>query len=239
MESLLTSSQTNAAFQLKADFVPLTVMRLQSADLDNLAQQLTSTFRKAPNYLDQAPVIIDVTELKKQNIPFDLNAICSLAKTHGFIPVGIRGLSDDEYKAAEANHLANMSRSKKIPKTSVPAVAEEEPLVIKSSSLIIDKPIRAGSQVYAKGGDLIVLCSVNPGAEILADGSIHVYGQLRGKAIAGAKGDLNAQVFCRSVDADLVSIAGYYLMDAVNKPADPSATIHIHLKNKKIVIKTL
>lgn len=239
MESLLTASQTNAAFQLKADFVPLTVMRLQSADLDNLEQQLNATFRKAPKYLDQAPVILDVSELKKQQLDFDLTAICELAKSRGFIPVGVRGLSDDEYASAEANHLANMSRSQKTVKPAKEAPVTEPTKPKANKTMIIDRPLRAGSQTYAKGADLIVLGSVNPGAEILADGCIHVYGQLRGKAIAGVAGDFDARIFCNSLDADLVSIAGYYSMDAVEKPKTSGATVQIYLENKKIAIKSL
>ena len=238
MDSLLTSSSLDAGFQLKADFVPLTVMKLCSANKEKLLHQLASTFRKAPNYLDQAPVIIDVSELKKQQLEFDLALICELVKDHGLLPVGVRGLTDEEYEAAEANNLANMSRSKKMPK---PAEKTAEPEAVqpsaKSNTLIIDKPIRAGSQIYARGADLIVLASVNPGAEILADGSIHVYGQLHGKAIAGVGGDLNARILCQSIDADLVSIAGYYAMDIVRQAAKNS--IHICLDNKKIAIKTL
>jgi septum site-determining protein MinC len=79
-----------------------------------------------------------------------------------------------------------------------------------SGALVIDKPLRSGQQIYAKGRDLIVLAMVNPGAEVIADGHIHVYGTLRGRAIAGALGDVNAQIFAQVMEPELVSIAGIY-----------------------------
>ena len=107
-----------------------------------------------------------------------------------------------------------------------------------AKTLIIDKPIRAGSQVYAKNADLIVTGSVNPGAEILADGNIHVYGALRGRALAGIQGDLNARIFAKEIEAELVSIAGFYTMDkTLAQPSAPKAMHHIFLKDKQICIE--
>jgi septum site-determining protein MinC len=81
---------------------------------------------------------------------------------------------------------------------------------VSASTLIVDKPLRSGQQVYAKGGDLIIMAAVNHGAEVIADGSIHVYAPLRGKAIAGAKGNTDARIFALSMEPELLSIAGTY-----------------------------
>ena len=86
--------------------------------------------------------------------------------------------------------------------------------------MVIDKPLRSGQHVYARGRDLVVLAMVNPGAEIMADGHIHVYAPLRGKAIAGAKGDTSARIFTLSLEAELVSIAGIYRTSDTDLPAD-------------------
>ena len=86
--------------------------------------------------------------------------------------------------------------------------------------MVIDKPLRSGQQVYAKGRDLIVLAMVNPGAEVLADGHIHVYAPLRGKAIAGAKGFAGARIFAQSMDPELISIAGVYRTSENPLPAE-------------------
>ncbi len=80
-----------------------------------------------------------------------------------------------------------------------------------ASTMLLKAPVRSGQRVYAKDGDLIILSSVNPGAEVMADGHIHVYGTLRGRALAGVKGNKEARIFCHSLQADLIAIAGYYL----------------------------
>jgi septum site-determining protein MinC len=79
-----------------------------------------------------------------------------------------------------------------------------------TSALVIDKPLRSGQQVYARGRDVVVLAMVNPGAEVIADGHVHVYAPLRGKAVAGARGDTGARILTLSLEPELVSIAGVY-----------------------------
>ncbi|KZS00977.1 Uncharacterized protein APZ42_002511 [Daphnia magna] len=116
----------------------------------------------------------------------------------------------------------------------VPVPAESVP------TLVIDKPLRSGQRIYAKGGDLVVLALVNHGAEVIADGHIHVYAPLRGKAIAGARGNTEARIFAASMEAELISIAGIYrttenpLPDTVQgKPAQ------IRLEGEKLVMEAL
>jgi septum site-determining protein MinC len=77
-------------------------------------------------------------------------------------------------------------------------------------TMVIDRPLRSGQQIYARGGDLVVLAAVNAGAEVIADGSIHIYAPLRGRALAGASGDAGARIFTTRFEAELVSIAGVY-----------------------------
>jgi len=108
----------------------------------------------------------------------------------------------------------------------VPATAAATP----QTALVVDKPLRSGQQVYARGRDLVVLAMVNPGAEVIADGNIHVYAPLRGKAIAGARGDASARIFALSLEAELVSIAGIYRTSDVPFPANVAtqpAMIHL------------
>jgi septum site-determining protein MinC len=100
----------------------------------------------------------------------------------------------------------------------------QAPSVLKPAK-VVSRPVRSGQQIYAQGSDLVVTASVSEGAELLADGNIHVYGTLRGRALAGVKGNSNARVFCQSLDAELVSIAGQFIMhesvkgDCWKKPA--------------------
>jgi septum site-determining protein MinC len=87
------------------------------------------------------------------------------------------------------------------------------------TALLVTEPVRSGQQIFAERGDLVVVTSVSPGAELIAHGNIHVYGALRGRALAGVHGDNAARIFCETLDAELIAIAGLYkLSDAI----DPS-----------------
>jgi septum site-determining protein MinC len=104
---------------------------------------------------------------------------------------------------------------------------------------VITQPVRSGRQVYAHQGDLVVLATASPGAELLADGHIHVYGPLRGRALAGVSGDTRARIFCRSLEAELVSVAGYWRVrddipeDLIGKP------VQIFLEDERVMIEPL
>jgi septum site-determining protein MinC len=108
------------------------------------------------------------------------------------------------------------------------------------SAMVIDKPLRSGQHVYAKGRDLIVLAMVNPGAEIMADGHIHVYAPLRGKAIAGARGNEEARIFTSCLEAELISIAGTYrTSDTPLPPEVAGKAAQISLLGDKLVMQRL
>ena len=125
-----------------------------------------------------------------------------------------RSTSDDASTASTASAASTTpdealaSTTKTLAKT--PAAAAAVPAPGQLSALIVDKPMRSGQQVYARGRDLVVLAMVSPGAEVIADGHIHVYGPLRGKAIAGARGNTDARIFALALEAQLLSIAGIY-----------------------------
>ena len=107
-------------------------------------------------------------------------------------------------------------------------------------AMVIDKPLRSGQHVYAKGRDLIVLAMVNPGAEIMADGHIHVYAPLRGKAIAGARGNEDARIFTLSLEAELVSVAGTYRTSDTPLPTEVAGKpAQISLLGDKLVMQRL
>ena len=115
-----------------------------------------------------------------------------------------------------------------------------EVLIPQASTLIITKPLRSGQRAYAKGGDLVVLAMVNPGAEVMADGHIHVYAPLRGRAIAGAKGDTSARIFTSCLEAQLLSIAGIYRTSEVDIPKEfLGKGAQVSLDGDKLVMQVL
>lgn len=198
-------------FSLKGGLFTLTSIQLLSSDLDDLSNQLEDKIKQAPNFFQHAPVVLDVHKLTiEQQSVLDLNKLSLMLKRLHLVPVGVQGAKSELQKIAilEGFALIAESRQEKLKIQETPELAIKP--VIGSPTKIITQPIRSGQQVYAPGGDLLVLASVSPGAELLADGHIHVMGALRGRALAGINGDQQAMIFCKSLEAELISIAGQY-----------------------------
>lgn len=229
-----------ACFQLKADLIPLTVIKLSRPHVADIEQQLKKTLEKAPNYFHQAPVLIDVTDLKDQEA-FDVGALAATFRQNQLITVAIRGANASLATRAQQHGIALFNKTALKEQKGHEPSATSKTLTNVSPTKIITKPIRAGTQVYAKGGDLIILAAVNAGAECFADGSIHIYGPLRGRALAGINGDTSARIFCRSLEAELIAIAGHYqVKESIKSPSKPAESmIQIYLENDKIQITAI
>ena len=232
----MTITTTQQAIILKADFVPFTILQMNDTDLENLQLQLEKKIEQAPLYFNQAPVIIDVTHLIEKST-LNLPQLCKTLKSLHIIPVGIRGLLKNQHRAAIKEGLSLFNT------TSGHAAHSKKPAKSNNSTdqkqqITITKPVRAGSQVYAQGGDLTITAAVNTGAECIADGNIHIYGPLRGKAIAGAQGNEQARIFCQKLDAELICIAGHYLVrEHFDIPKTKKPMLQIYLSDNKLKIE--
>jgi septum site-determining protein MinC len=206
-----------ATFEIKSANLPLVVLLLKSADLAALADELKARFADIPEFFDNDPMVIDLAPLNGEGA-VDFGELLHLLRGYRVIPVAVKGGSDEQMKAAAlkglavANELRVVSGADKLPPPS--------PSPSTSHALIVDKPLRSGQQVYARGRDLVVMSMVNPGAEVIADGSIHVYAPLRGKAIAGAKGNTDARIIALALEPELLSIAGVYRTSEVPLTAE-------------------
>ncbi len=210
--------------------LPVTQLLLQTTNLKKIDTQLKNTVQNTPQFFNNMPIVIDLQNVSEKEIDFP--GLIQILKKAGLIPVGISNASPNLENAAIDAGLGVMSSAKKN--------FEAEIKTKKSSACakIISTPVRSGQQIYAQGTDLIVLSSVSPGAEIFADGHIHVYGPLRGRALAGVQGDINAQIFCQSLDAELLSIAGNYkLKDNFNYSGDEP--VKVYLKEASLIIESL
>lgn len=185
--------------------LPVTRVRVLDADAAAQAAQLAESARQMPQALKGMAVVID------SDIETDLAALLAALKGVGTQPLGV---SEGPLAAfARAQGLAVLSKDSG--KTAAPARSEPAPApapvaAARKPARVVSEPVRSGQQIYAEDSDLIVLNTVSPGAEVIADGCIHVYGKLSGRAIAGAKGDESARVFCRKLEAELIAIAGIY-----------------------------
>jgi len=227
----MQNSLTRKPIEIKISTVVAVSVILNEATLATLEVALKEMTGGTPDFFDDEFAIIDVENIAHETL--DWAGLIALFKSCGLHAVAVRNASEDQHAKIRAHDLsidvvskARPELAKEIP-VAIPAVDAEisktpEPEPAPTSApqmpaaiehipaMVIDTPIRAGQRVYARGCDLIITASVNNGAEVIADGSIHIYAPLRGRALAGARGNTNARIFTTAMEAELVSIAGIY-----------------------------
>ena len=215
------AGQAPATIELKSAHLPVLALLLKSADPHRLNQELAERYGDQPDFFDNDPVLLDL-QLLTTDVSLDLDALRAVLARYRLRAVAVRGGSDAQRLAAAAIGLftaddAVVQRAQAPAITAAPVPSPAPPMPL--GALVIDKPLRSGQQVYARGRDLVVLAPVNPGAEVIADGHIHVHAALRGKAMAGARGQADARIFALSMAPELISIAGIYRTSEVPLPA--------------------
>jgi septum site-determining protein MinC len=247
-------SQASAphTYEIKSASLPLVSFLLKNPDTSALQADMARRLGATPGFFDNDPVVIDLSQLDDPHNLLDLPSVCLMLRTHQMLPVAVRGANEHQLASAqkaglfEARDLSIQAPAAARVETVVQEVIREVEVVrevpaANASALVVDKPLRSGQHVYAKGRDLVVLAMVNPGAEIMADGHIHVYAPLRGKAIAGARGDEQARIFTSSLEAELLSIAGTYRTSGdAPLPAEVAGKpTQISLQGDKLVMQAL
>jgi septum site-determining protein MinC len=230
------STRQNPAFELKGSLFTLTVLHLFSASINVFTAQLRYHAQKMPNLFKNMPLVIDLQRLEGGADDIDFTLIQHHLREYGLIPVGVRHGNEKQNNAAQNAGLAILTNqpAKAKPKTSTEKTAPQT----LPHTQVVTKPVRSGQQIYARQGNLVVLAPVSHGAELLADGHIHVYSSLRGRALAGITGDKTARIFCPKLEAELVSIAGYYLLSE-NLPMIKAPMVQVYLENDKICAEGL
>lgn len=246
----------DAALDIKGSVFTLTVLCLKSADTAAIDHLLSEHLSLAPRFFHNAPIVLDVKALA--NDALDFAALVTLLRKYRLVPVGVRHATPEQQNLAIAAGLAVLQGGSKAdlpafpaetrtpsnpataPHTTAPAAQAPEARVMSAAAKIVHQPVRSGQQVYAKGSDLILLAPVNAGAEVLADGNIHIYAPLRGRALAGVNGDTHARVFTQSLEAELVSIAGQYRIFEQQPAADVHGKpVQIYLDGERLIITPL
>jgi septum site-determining protein MinC len=214
--AVVPTGSAPAVFELKNTSLPLVAVLLRSPDLSLLAAELAERLGETPNLFHNDPVVVDLSPLREEDAAVDFPALVQLLRDHRMQPVAAAGGSAAQMEGALAAGLSEAPELGRAPAPRVETVIQE---VVKEvvrevpkalPAMVVDKPLRSGQQVYAKGGDLVVLAAVNFGAEVIADGHVHVYAPLRGKAIAGARGNTDARIFSTCFEPELIAIAGVY-----------------------------
>lgn len=240
-------------FDFKSASLSLVALVLKTTDLDELRSALQGRLGETPQFFSHDPVLVDLVEVRDSSHPeMDFAALIELLRGYRMNPVAVRGGSAEQHAAALAAGLAESADDggaaeaargparpagrREVVREVIKEVIKEVPVPV----LVVDRPLRSGQQVYAKGGDLVVLSMVNFGAELIADGNIHVYAPLRGKAIAGARGNTDARIYATCLEAELISIAGTYRTAENPLPDDVRGkAAQVRLSEDKLVIEPL
>lgn len=218
------TSSPAISFDLKSGRLELLVLRIKSADLNLLRDDFARRFAEMPNFFEQDELVIDLSQLRRRSnelpafeTPIEFAIVISMLRDYQLRPLAVQGGNDKQTAAATAagllpcpSILAPKAETETETETKFRHSADTSAHAPPEDALVIGKPLRSGQQVYARGRDLVLLAQVNSGAEVIADGNIHVYAPLLGKAIAGALGNARARIFSVFMAPELVSIAGIY-----------------------------
>lgn len=240
-------AKTSTALDFKSATLYALRAVLHDQDTDTLVAALDARMREAGAFYENEPVVIDAQGLAESP---DWEALAAALRRHHLHPIGIHASAELQAQAAQsglapldisaspaAAAAGSASKASKPAQTSRKAAPAEKPTAAvhegapaaAGETLVVRHPLRSGQRIYAKGSDLIVMGMVSQGAEVIADGNIHVYGPLRGKAMAGAHGRTDAMILTTQLDPELLAIAGVYrvietrLPDSLqNRPAQVS-----------------
>jgi septum site-determining protein MinC len=242
MNMIDSTVELEHCFKLKGSRVTITILELYDYDYQRFTEQLAETVQSAPDFFRQTPVILSLEKYQGEGF-IDFIEISELCREYGLVPVAIRGGSEEQIVSANVAGLPQLPGSKEraepVPETPAAKNPETAPAATGGQSRLITTPVRSGQQIYAENGDLVIVAPVSAGAEILASGNIHVYGPLRGRALAGVNGNSDARVFCQSLEAELISIAGCYKVNEDLRETHWKGAIQARLENNQLVIDPL
>ncbi|AZM94563.1 septum site-determining protein MinC [Vreelandella venusta] len=247
----LNANSADIAFTFKGGMLPMTVMELSSADPEHIRSQLAGKLSQSPAFFQHTPVVLSVEKLDEPHLA--LERICAVCRDHKLLPVAVRGGAEPVRQSAWALGLGwfapvEEGRSKLLESVSATAGSDDaieevestdQEEVVAVATRLFRGTVRSGQQVSASEGDLVVIGAVNAGAEVLAAGSIHVYGALRGRALAGIHGNTQAGIYCRELEAELLSVAGNYKrLEDIDSQLLGRAT-EVHFAKEQLEIKPL
>jgi septum site-determining protein MinC len=232
--------------EFKSSTFSVPVLILAGNDVMTIEQQLQEKIHLAPEFFKNSPLVFDLQELNKHDLDIDVTELTHIIRKLGLLPIGIRGGTAQQIQQAlelgipvHSGHSTAVSSA--VPKQQAPQPEPEsapEPQAAATTTTMITQPVRSGQRIYASG-DLVILAQVSAGAEILAEGNIHVYGSLRGRALAGVQGNTEARIFCSDLQAELISIAGNYKVSEDLNSTVHNQPVQIYLQKNTLVIKDI
>lgn len=204
--------------------------------------ELSRQIERSPRFFQNAPVVLDLKGAEAFTTADEFARARELLRQYTLALVGVQNALPAQFEAASTAGLASFapnaagSNRRQPPEPPPAAAAPAAERTPSATARLVTEPVRSGTQIYARGTDLIVTAAVSPGAELVADGNIHVYGALRGRALAGARGDQSARIFCSRLEAELVSIAGRYLVSEQLPAEHRGFPVEIALVDEQLTI---
>ncbi len=245
---------TDTCFRMKGTTLTSIVLEVIEFDPDRFESQLAQKVASAPQFFTRSSLIL---HLNTSLSATELELLVALCRKFELQPMAVRGNTLNLKSVINDLGLADVSQSKftestlkpsstktasdganhEAPKPASPPQIAPVPAI--KPAKVVNRPVRSGQQVYAEGSDLVITAAVSEGAEVLADGNIHVYGTLRGRALAGVKGNTQARAFCQSLDAELISIAGQFIMHDKVKTSCWKQPAQIYLEDESLHIEPI
>lgn len=225
---------SNIGVELKGGMYTFMSLKLHTSDMSVIDERLADKVQQAPGFFKDTPVVVDFTLIEDHEQLIDAHKLIECIKQHQLVPIvasisdkssplaqsiaiplidgGVRRRSSENSNSDDvsASDMTGSATSEITPDVNL-ALSREIEYVVKAP-MLIDKPVRSGQQIYARDTDLIIMGQIGPGAEVIADNNIHIYGPLRGRALCGVSGNTKTRIFCQSLEAELVSVAGNYRM---------------------------
>ena len=201
--------------------------------------ELAEQIRRSPRFFLNAPVVLDLKDTAEFGREAEFAEAREILHRHTLTLIGVQNATPAQLEAAGSAGLASFAPNAPQPSrrpVREPASKTPPGPAAAAKTRLVTQPVRSGTQIYARGADLVVTAAVSPGAEIIADGNIHVYGALRGRALAGAGGDVDARIFCSRLEAELVSIAGRYLVSEQLPPEQQGFPVQIALVDERLTV---
>ncbi|MEE9352667.1 MAG: septum site-determining protein MinC [Thiotrichaceae bacterium] len=235
-----------SSIDLKGEMNMQNILHIHSIDVRDILHALAAKRDEAPQFFLRSPLTVDCKAVEADSNKLDFSGLMKGIRALSFVPIGIRHLSPEGLQLAMDSGWAILreSKAKQVAIKATENVADKEQSASQESVdqtnassveskgnekpaetsnrhrvMVINRPVRSGQQVYSPDGDIVVLSQTGAGSEVLADGSVHVYGSISGRVLAGVNGDRSARIFCQGLDAELIAIAGnYQLLDEIDTP---------------------
>ncbi len=239
-----------SALEFKSSSFSSPVLVIHSTDLKQIKHQLKEKIAQAPEFFKNSPLLIDLKFCNENEHPLEFEPLIEFLHKEKLFPVGVSGANEEQKNTAFKFYIplhtirGAHAESKLPPQSTTTNTAENtnkkssDEAINTVENMLITQPVRSGQRLYAKG-DLTILSHVSAGAEVMAEGNIHIYGALRGRALAGVQGNTQSRIFCSALHAELISIAGHYKTSEDLDTLDQQKPTQILLQDQALIINNL